>query len=127
MMHAQSRETLSGLSVLVVEDENLLALDYEAALAEAGGVVLGPAPGEAEAFAILEERRPDVALLDLNLNGVRPVALAEALGRMGVPFAIVSGYARRMDGERAFADAPRLTKPVDRQRLLPLLADLARR
>ena len=125
MTDAQSRETLSGLSILVVEDEHLLALDYEATLEEAGGVVLGPAPSEKAALAILETRRPDVALLDLNLDGVRPVALAETLARMSVPFAIVSGYARRMDGEPAFADAPRLTKPVDQRRLLSLIGELA--
>ena len=37
---------LSGLSVLVVEDETLLAIDYEAMLKREGCRVMGPAPRE---------------------------------------------------------------------------------
>lgn len=117
---------LSGLSVLIVEDEMLLAVDYEQMLASEGCAVIGPAPRESTALALLEGRRPDVALLDLNLAGRRPVALAQALTERGVPFLIVTGYGARHVDEPVFRAAPRLDKPLQAPALIEALAALAR-
>ena len=63
--------------MLVVEDELLIAMDLELLLQRHGWRVLGPATTLAEALRLLAAgRTPDVALLDLNLQGelVTPVA-----------------------------------------------------
>ena len=67
----QVREGMSlvGLSVLVVEDDYLLAKEVASTLREHGAVVLGPVPDVARGRALLTESRPDCALLDINLKG----------------------------------------------------------
>ena len=55
-------------TVLVVEDEALIALDLQALLEETGYRVLGPANSSAAALKLLDETDPDVALLDVNLG-----------------------------------------------------------
>lgn len=68
-----------GLRVLVVEDELLVAMEMEEALAQMGCVVLEPAPSVARALALLERKTPDLALLDVNLGRERSTPVAEAL------------------------------------------------
>ena len=116
---------LAGLRVLIVEDEMLLAMDYEAMLQREGCVVIGPVPREAKALALIEHERPDVAVLDLNLAGERPVTLAEKLVERGVPFVIVSGYAQKQTHEPVFRAAPRLDKPLNAPDLIHALTALA--
>jgi CheY-like chemotaxis protein len=50
-------------TVLLVEDDPLLAMDVEAVLRGAGYEVLGPAGSAADALSILREETPDVAIL----------------------------------------------------------------
>jgi CheY-like chemotaxis protein len=61
---------VSGTSmlILVVEDEALVALAIEWSLESAGHHVLGPTDNVEDAIALCEQRRPDLALIDLNLR-----------------------------------------------------------
>lgn len=117
---------LAGMRVLIVEDEMLLALDYESILEREGATVLGPAPDEGQALALFEHERPDAAILDLNLGGARPATLAEKLAGAGVPFVLVTGYGARQVPEAVFRDAPRLDKPLHPEQLVGALVALAR-
>ncbi len=54
--------------VLVVEDEALVAFAIEWALKVAGHRVLGPTDNVEQAIKLCDDRRPDVALIDLNLR-----------------------------------------------------------
>jgi len=56
------------LSVLIVEDEVLLAVELEHVLEEAGHRVVGHALETAEAVALAERHRPDLALIDVHLQ-----------------------------------------------------------
>ena len=67
-------------SVLVVEDEFLVALDMETILVDAGFEVLGPVGSVAEALRLIGDQKPDAALLDNNLNGQSVGPVAAALG-----------------------------------------------
>jgi len=58
----------ANTSILVVEDEALIAMDLQALLEEAGYRVLGPANSTAAAMELLRSHNPDVALLDVNLG-----------------------------------------------------------
>ena len=78
--------------VLVVEDNAVVALDLETALADAGIEVLGPAYTVAQALGLLIERRPDFAVLDFNLAGEHVTAVAVRLRELGVPFVLTSAY-----------------------------------
>ncbi|WP_210242009.1 hypothetical protein [Mesorhizobium sp. B2-7-1] len=59
---------LSGRVVLVVEDEYYIATDASRALQGAGAEVFGPFPSEEAARAEIAVRRPDAAVLDINLG-----------------------------------------------------------
>lgn len=123
---ASQNQNLAGLRVLIVEDELLVAMDYEEMLRHAGCVVIGPVARQAKALALLERGPPDVAVLDLNLAGERSTPLAEALAARGVPFVIVTGYSEKTPGDPVLAGAPRLAKPVRPKELVQAIAAIAR-
>ena len=54
--------------VLVVEDEAIIAYCSAAMLEDAGYTVLGPAHTSAEALRLARSNRPDVALIDIDLE-----------------------------------------------------------
>lgn len=60
---------MSGMTVLVVEDDFIVAYDMQMMLEEQGARVLGPATSLAEAQALLAGERPTLAVLDVNLGG----------------------------------------------------------
>src|SRR5688572_25216611 len=60
---------MSGMTVLVVEDDFIVAYDMQTLLEEQGARVLGPAANLAEAQELLAKHQPTVALLDVNLGG----------------------------------------------------------
>jgi DNA-binding NtrC family response regulator len=113
--------TLIGKRVMIVEDEFLVAMELESELTEQGCVVIGPAGRAAPAMALLEEQTPDAVLLDLNLDGETPTALAEALVRRRVPFIVVTGYGSRHQAPEIMRNAPRLEKPVRQPELVAAL------
>ena len=97
-------------SVLVVEDEALVAIELASLLQGSGYRVLGPASTVQQALALLEDERPDAALLDLNLGSERVTAVAIELKSRNVPFVLVTGFADVREPELRFA--PMLRKPV---------------
>jgi DNA-binding response OmpR family regulator len=54
--------------VLIVEDEILVAADLQAALETFGHEVVGIAQDASEALYLASRRRPDLALVDMNLS-----------------------------------------------------------
>jgi DNA-binding response OmpR family regulator len=108
---------LAGRRVLIVEDEALLGMELEALLKQDGCEVLGPASTVEWALALIYEGKPDLALLDVNLKGVRATPVATALRAVGVPFVLVTGYGRWQLSEPELRDAPRIDKPVSSRAL----------
>ena len=86
--------TLMGCRVMIAEDEALLGLDIKAMLEREGCDVFGPFAKLRDATSALNFRRPDAAVLDINLAGELVFPLADALTRKGVPFLFVTGYSR---------------------------------
>ena len=104
---------MSGMTVLVVEDDFIVAYDMQMMLEEQGARVLGPAHDLAEARELLASERPTVAVLDVNLGGEYVFPFAEELLAKAVPFVFATAYA---DEDRMFPQTtrsvPRLAKPV---------------
>lgn len=104
---------MSGMSVLVVEDEFIVAYDMQMLLEEQGARVIGPASTLAEAQQLLKSERPDLAVLDVNLNGEYVFPLLSGLRQQNVPFVFATAYA---DEDKLFPEearsVPRLAKPV---------------
>jgi CheY-like chemotaxis protein len=121
-MQARAGEALSGRRVLVIEDEMLVAMEFESLLERQGCAVVGPASTVDRALALLDHDQPDAALLDLNLNGEPATAVAVALRTRGVPFVLVTGYGEAQSSEPELQDAPRVDKPVNHHALVRALA-----
>jgi two-component system, response regulator PdtaR len=109
--------------ILVAEDEALVALVLELALGSAGHQVLGPAAEVDEALRLAEERRPDLALLDIRLrDGGDGVRLARRLGeRWAVPCLFLSAQVTQA---RAAGDAALglIGKPYDPDEVIAAVA-----
>jgi len=103
---------LEGLQILVVEDEVLVAMDIEDMLLDLKCEPVGPASTIKTALEIIHSTvKLDGVLLDMNLHGQSALPVVEELISRGVPFVLVTGYARRDEDPSAMRDAPRLNKP----------------
>lgn len=114
---------IAGRSVLVAEDEALLAAELEAVLESAGALVVGMASDVAQGLKILENEHPEAAVLDLNLGGEVSAPLAAALKERNVPFVILTGYGDSWMLFQDFLSAPVAEKPVDHDQLMRFLGD----
>ena len=110
--------------VLLVEDEELVALDLVEALNGRGWRIVGPAATLDEAMSLVAtDIHLDAAVLDVNLRGRWVHTLAEELARRGVPFVVCTGY-ELVDPDNRFADAPIIAKPIVGDRVGAALSDL---
>lgn len=83
---------LAGKSILVVEDESVVARMLDDLLSDRGVHVVGPAGTLASALALADSESFDCALLDVNLNGERSLPVAQVLQRRGIPYVLATGY-----------------------------------
>ena len=107
--------------ILVVEDEPLVGMELADALENAGFTVLGPVSSNDAAFALVAEQGCDGAVLDVNLGHETSEPLAVKFVKDGVPFVTLTGYAPDQL-PAPFLGAPRLTKPVQTEKLVIELA-----
>src|SRR3954449_5280792 len=108
---------LHGKSILIVEDEFLLALQLEEMLQSRGATVLGPYRRLEDALKAAERDSFDFALLDINLSGTMVYPLADHLLARGNPFLFLTGYSLPNLPER-FRGVTRLNKPWDPELLI---------
>ena len=87
-------KTLANISVLLVEDEPLVAVGAADQLARAGATVVGPCSTTGRALAELDRHRVDVAVIDYVLADDNSEGLQAALEAKGIPFIVVTGYPR---------------------------------
>lgn len=97
--------------VLVVEDDPILALDFEDTILRFGVKTVRTVANVARALQMIADQAPDFALLDISLVYEKSYAIAERLEALKVPFAFVTGYSTEVALPIAFADRPRLPKP----------------
>ena len=120
---AGPRPSPVGGRILVLEDSVIVAMEVEAVLARAGYAVLGPAATVAEAMQLMEARRIDAAVLDVNLGGGETsFPVATALTGEGIPFVFLTGYSTRAVFPAELLSVPRVAKPFQERHLLDLLA-----
>jgi len=93
-MSDSSKGLLDGMSVLIVEDEAIISFLLEDMLAELGAADVRIAANIRTALAMIDSRRPDLAVLDVNLGGERVYPVAERLEAGGVPFVFTTGYGK---------------------------------
>jgi len=118
-----ARRSLSGMRLLVVEDELLVSMLIEEILRDLGATVAGPYGRLADGLAAAKVERFDCAILDLNLAGESADPLADLLLARGVPFVFMTGY-QRESIDRRYANVPVLQKPIDAAALEGVLLTL---
>jgi DNA-binding response OmpR family regulator len=105
--------------ILVVEDENWLAMELAWLVQEAGYAVLGPERSVAEAQKLLGRVKIDLALLDIRLGSETVFPITEMLEAMGVPFIFITGNPDLLPAE--YSERPFLAKPWTTATLLSLI------
>lgn len=96
--------------IIIIEDEPLVALEIEQAVAEAGCRVAATAYTLDQAFAVIEAEPCDGVIVDANLSGDSAEPFVERLKARGIPYILVSGYGRDQLGF-VEDDAPLVGKP----------------
>lgn len=127
-MHMTAHEgaDLTGLRILVVEDEALIAMDLEYSLEDAGATVVGIAVANSEALSTIAADRPDAVLLDYNLMDGEAAPTARAAIEAGVAVVFHSGHASREFLQRDFPNCPVLPKPTPSSQIVATLAAVCR-
>ena len=111
---------LAGCSILVVEDEPLIALEM-AALFQSAGAEVVHARALADARAVAGERRVCAAVLDYSLGDRSVKSLCSLLFERGIPFMFYSGYD---DLQQRFPHSVVVGKPASGEALVKAVAGL---
>jgi CheY-like chemotaxis protein len=109
------------VDVLIVEDDPIIALDFEDTIAGFGVKTIRTAANVARALSMIADRAPDFALLDVGLVHEKSFAVAERLDALNIPFIFVSGYGADVKLPAELAHKPRLPKPYSSDALKALL------
>lgn len=115
---------LTGKCVLLVEDNYLLASALQDAMEQLGAEVLGPYAHVAPALlGIQQAKHVDAGLLDINLGNEQSFPVADALGQLGVPTLLLTGYDSSALPAQ-YRELPCLQKPVNLAAMLAALAQM---
>ncbi|EJN12600.1 response regulator with CheY-like receiver, AAA-type ATPase, and DNA-binding domains [Bradyrhizobium sp. YR681] len=97
--------------VLIVEDDPIIAIDFEDRLLGFGVTSVRTVGSVAQALEVITTRPPDFALLDVELIREKSFAIADRLAALKIPFVFVTGYGAETRIPSQFAARPRLQKP----------------
>lgn len=117
---------LSGLSVLVVEDEHLVALALSDDLEAAGATVIGPASTVEAALGMIARHPVQAAVLDIKLQAQMVFPVADALDELGVPFLFTSGFDAAAVPAR-YGHIPTCDKPASTETVMAMVAQMTGR
>jgi len=115
------RQEVSGpRTILIVEDEPLIAMMLEDFLQSLGHDVRATCDSVGDALQAVQEGNFDLAILDVNLKGESVWPVAAELRDRGIPFILASGG--HVDPPPAeFAGVPMIDKPYTIDRVTPAL------
>jgi PAS domain S-box-containing protein len=99
---------MSAARILVVEEENIIAMDLEVRLRGLGYIVVGKATNGREALGKVETLSPDLVLMDIVIKGdMDGIQTAEQIRtRFGLPVVYLTAYGDEKTLTRATATAP---------------------
>ncbi|MDT0684157.1 response regulator [Roseicyclus sp. F158] len=109
---SSSETSAEQRTIMIVEDDWLIADDLAHTVKDIGYRALGPAHSVSAALDILGKGEVDAALLDVNLRGETSYPVADAMAEQGIPFAFLSGYTTDQL-KPGFQDRPLLSKPLN--------------
>lgn len=109
------------LRFMILDDEAIIALDLAGMLQDLGHSVVSMATRVAGGIEFASHGDLDMAILDINVNGVPSFPIAAILQHRGIPVIFASGYGESGLIER-FRDALVLTKPYGVDHLSQVVA-----
>lgn len=113
--------TRKSKSILVVEDESLIAMNLETILEDLGYSVIGPIMTVRDLEKALSgQLAADAAILDVNIAGERIFPYARELRDRGIPLLFASGYGASGMSED-FAHFPVVAKPYTEEQISDML------
>jgi DNA-binding NtrC family response regulator len=86
-----AEQAVNGRSVLIVEDEAMIAMLLELVLQSADCAVVGPASSVRGALRLIECQKLDAAVLDFRLGDDDSGEIMDVLDKLGVPFLLMTG------------------------------------
>ena len=110
--------------ILIVEDDPIIALDFEDKILGLVATTVRTASNVARALDMIAERAPDFALLDVGLIHERSFAIAERLDALKIPYIFVTGYGADAKISMPFTGKPRLPQPYSSEALQAVLQRL---
>jgi DNA-binding NtrC family response regulator len=108
-------------TVLVVEDEFIIALDLSETVRDLGFKVEGPFADNRNAFVAIDEELPDCAILDVKIADGEVYPLADALADAGVPLIFHSGHVPPVEIAERYPQAQACAKPCPPDRLISMI------
>lgn len=126
LLHAAQEEMQrqTATSVLIIEDEQLIAMDLARIVEEMGHRLCGTASRQKEAVELAERMRPGLVLADIQLqdgeSGIQ--AVREILRKIDAPVIFVTGFPERLLTGESLEPAFVITKPFNPQTLKTAIA-----
>jgi CheY-like chemotaxis protein len=111
---------LAGRSILILEDEPLVALNVHAAFSAAGASIISAANSR-EALRMISLPDLSAAIVDINLGNEDCSAVCELLSERGIPFVFYTGE-MRTDILQKWPEVPVLTKIAKKERIVEVVA-----
>ncbi len=112
---------MSKYSILIVEDENIVALNIKTILMHLQHNVLGPVSSGEAAIEIAVSQKPDLILMDIKLHGkLDGIEAAEIIKKTTeIPIIYVTAYSDEKILQRSVASDPYgyIVKPFDKKEL----------
>ena len=117
-------EPVTGLRVLVVEDEALIRLDLTEMLSEEGYVIAGEAGDGEQAVELARELNPDLVIMDVKMPKVDGIAAAALIVEEKIaPVVMLTAFSQRdlIEQARDAGAMAYLVKPFARHELVPAI------
>jgi light-regulated signal transduction histidine kinase (bacteriophytochrome) len=117
---------IDGKSVLLVEDSLIIALDAEDILKRLGAAEVVTTGTIEQALEVIEELKPDMAMLDINLGDQTSYAIADRLSDLGIPFLFATGYGEQAQLPQDHEARTVVQKPYTLENVARVLPKLVR-
>jgi DNA-binding response OmpR family regulator len=111
------------IRILVVENENIIAMEISWIVEDAGYSIVGPERSVEATRQVLSRHKVDLALLDVHLAGETVFPVSEMLDAIGVPYIFLTSHpVSSLPGR--YEGRPLLTKPFRPRALLALIQQI---
>ena len=117
---------MMGKRVVIADDESIIRLDLKEILEDDGYEVVGEAARGDDALALIEQHRPDLALLDVKMPGLDGVEVAQRVKGGDTVVVLLTAFSQRslIEAARDAGVSAYLVKPFRSSEILPKLAAL---